>query len=174
MIALLKEFKPTLLFLGKFVAVYFSGNILYGIWIESLGNYPDAITIVVTDQSRDLLNLFFDNVTSVISLSQPIVSLLIDSQVVVSVFEGCNGVNVVIVFLSFLLAYGGTLKKLFLFSIAGVVGIHIMNLIRIMLLFFIAYSHPSYLYFTHKYLFTGIIYSFTFALWYLWVTKYSK
>lgn len=51
----------------------------------------------------------------------------------------------------------------------GILIIHLINLGRIYLLFLVALYRPNYLYFTHKYFFTGIIYIAIFALWYIWI-----
>ncbi len=79
-----------------------------------------------------------------------------------------------IIYLSFLLAFGPYTKNMAWFAPAGVLAIHIANLARIVLLFWVTLYHPHYLYFLHKYLFTAIIYVAVFVLWIIWVSKFSR
>ncbi len=167
----IKEFKPALLFVGRFLAFYFVGNILYGFYVESFGNQPDNVTIWVAEQSTFLLAKLGLAVTSIPLETLPKISLLLNSDVVINVYEGCNGINVIITFLSFLFAYAPLERRLLWFIPVGVLTLHLSNLIRITGLFFVARDFPNYLYFIHKYLFTGVIYVVVIVMWYLWVSK---
>jgi exosortase/archaeosortase family protein len=55
---------------------------------------------------------------------------------------------------------------------AGLIVIHIFNLGRISLLYFVAQRYEEYFYLFHKYFFTAIIYVVVFLLWALWVLKF--
>jgi exosortase family protein XrtF len=167
--ALLKEFRPALLFLGKFLVFYFVGNILYGLFIESHHNRPDTVTRVVTNHSAWLLNVIGHRVTVEDHKSEPKIALKQHQRVVLYIFEGCNSVNVIIVFLSFLFAYGGSPRKLAIFLPTGLLTIHVFNLLRLDLLFYMAWSNSSQFYYFHKYFFTAILYLVVFALWTVWV-----
>ena len=171
---MIKEFKPALLFLAKFLAVYFLGNIIYGLYIESFGSVADPMTSWVSEQTAIFLRLVGTNSETLADDFAPKVRLLLDGRSVVSIYEGCNGLNVMIIFVAFLVAYAGNLKRLLWFIPFGLLVIHLMNLSRIILLFFVAEYHKSYLYFTHKYLFTAVIYVGILILWYWWITKLSK
>ena len=174
MMGLLKEFKPALVFLGKFLVLYFAGNILYGLYIESYGDRPDAITRVVTAQTSGLLNAAggdtdFDDVAGA-----PKVALMQAGDVVLNVFEGCNGINVMIVFVAFLFAFGGPFKTLAVFLPAGLFVIHLFNLLRIGLLFHLALTDSRQFYYYHKYFFTATLYLVVFGLWALWVIRFNE
>ena len=52
------EVKPALRFLGIFLSIYFTLNLAYGIWIESLGKTPDAMTYEISAEVAALLNGF--------------------------------------------------------------------------------------------------------------------
>jgi exosortase/archaeosortase family protein len=60
-------------------------------------------------------------------------------------------------------------KKLAWFAPLGVIIIHVVNLGRIIGLFFVVIYLPKALYFSHKYLFTTIIYAVVFVLWLIWL-----
>jgi len=93
----------------------------------------------------------------------PTVLLSNDVKVILSVYEGCNGINVMIVFVAFLAAFGGSLKKMSWFLPAGIILIHLSNLARIILLYFVAVGYRHYFYYVHKYIFTAVIYMMVFA-----------
>jgi exosortase family protein XrtF len=170
----LKEFRPTLFFLIRFFVLYMVGNLVYGAWITSWHPKPDPLTTWVTEQSSSILNLFGWETEAYEHPGKPTTYIATAEEAIVSVYEGCNGLNVVIVFLSFLLAFGPYIRKLFWFIPLGLVVIHLSNLARIVLLAAVSVHMPKYLYFTHKYLFTAFIYLFVFLLWIGWVMKLAK
>ncbi len=170
---MLTDFKPALLFLGKFVGMYIIANVLYALFITAYEPGCDPITYNVTVQTSSLLNVMNWDTEIVRHILKPTTGVILNNKEIISVYEGCNGVNVVIVFLSFLFAFGPYTKTIAWFSLAGIIIIHTVNLARIIILFFVALKFPRYLYITHKYFFTGIIYVIVFALWIFWIRKYA-
>lgn len=165
----LKEFKPTLRFLLIFLSVYFVLNLLYGLWIESLGTRPDFATHWVSAQSANLMSALGYDAMAEQNPDGPTIRMLSGDRVILNVFEGCNGLNVVIVFMAFILAFGGPVRKMSWFIPLGILAIHLCNLGRIMLLYFLSYSSSNYFHYFHKYLFTAVIYGAVFFLWWLWI-----
>jgi len=171
---LIKEFKSVLWFIGKFFSLYVVLNIMYGIYIESQGNKPDVVTAWVGNQVSSILN-WSDLETSTKPLTDaPKIALLTGEKVSLNLYEGCNGMNVMILFIVFLISFSGNNKALYWFIPVGFLIIHIFNLLRIIGLYFVAEQLPDYLYFTHKYLFTGFIFLAVFLLWIVWIKKFHK
>ena len=168
---LLKEFKPSILFLVKFLGAYLILNLLYGLYINSYSPEPDPVTFIVTEQTSWMLNLLGNETTILKDEARPNVHLNNEERGILAVFEGCNGLNTLIVFVSFLIAYGQLKKKLLWFIPLGVVVIHFFNLVRVGALYYITVYFDQYLYFTHKYLFTGFLFGIIFIMWYIWVKK---
>ncbi|NMM48032.1 exosortase family protein XrtF [Marinigracilibium pacificum] len=170
---MLKEYKPILLFLAKFLILYFILNLVYGYYVESFGDHPDSMTEFVSKQTASAIS-FFSNSDNSISSFSPVngkyVYILKGEQSVLSVYEGCNGINVFIVFLCFVLSFRPSQKEWLWFIPLGLIIIHLFNLIRIGLLFYIAQYFPSKMAFMHKFGFTAIIYIVVFALWWWWVS----
>src|SRR5690606_16923925 len=155
--------------------VYVVGNVLYGLYIESFGDEVDAVTRVVTEHTSALLHATGEETSTGDRAGRPIVLLMNNSAgTVLNVFEGCNGLNVMIVFVAFLVAFGGPIKKMAWFIPAGLLIIHVFNLLRIALLYYVATHFEQYFYFFHKYLFTAILYAVVFALWIVWVSKFAR
>lgn len=167
----MKEQKAILFFLLKFIGLYLVLNTAYGLWIFSYDPLPDPLTVTVTHHTVGLISLAEGDIAVGVRPNSPSVPILQNGKSVVSVFEGCNSMNVMIVFVSFIVAYTGTWKKTVLFGLAGLLLIYIFNLFRVGMLFFIAKYYPDSLYFFHKYLFTGLLYMMVFILWYFWVKK---
>lgn len=172
--SLLKDFKPALMFLAKFLAVYLVGNIVYGIFIESFGPEADPVTRVVTAQTSALLNATgYDSAVGNIAGTRK-VGLYQSGELVLNVFEGCNGINVMIVFMAFLVAFGGRLVPFLVYLPAGLLIIHVFNLLRIYLLFYLVANDSDQFYYYHKYVFTASLYGVVFGLWALWIYRFHE
>ena len=163
-----KEFKPALRFLLVFVASYFVGNVLYGLYVEAYNPLPDPMTVWVTVQVAQVLSTPEIPVSVLQSTTEPIVWLVRDTKTILGIFEGCNGLNVVIVFISFLVAFGGRVRVMVIYVVGGSLVLHAANLLRISLLYQTALYRPLVFYYFHKYFFTAVLYFVVFALWFQW------
>lgn len=168
-----RQFRPTIVFISVFLTVYLLLNVGYGLYITSFHPRVDPVTEWVTHQTSGVLTfLGWENRTQN-HPTKPTTFISYQGKGVVSIYEGCNGLNVVIVFIAFLAGFGPYSKKLIWFVPLGVALIHIGNLARIGLLFWVSLRMPDYLYFTHKYLFTAFLYAWVMLLWgaWLYITK---
>lgn len=162
------EFKPTVRFLLRFIGFYVVISLLYGFYITYY--YPDAdpVTTSETFQCAKILGPYTEAHTRPGSAH---VTLYRNGEATVSVYEGCNGINVMIVFAAFLVAFGPYTRVMLWFLPLGWLVIYVTNLLRIIFLYHVSLSFPQYLYFTHKYLFTAFIYLIVFLLWVWWVRR---
>ena len=170
----IKEFKPTLVFLVKFFGIYILGNLLYGWYVTAWYPEPDPVTNWVTEQSAGIIRVLGVEASAHDHHAKPTTYIALDEQAIVAVYEGCNGLNVLVVFLAFVLAFGPYTQRMAWFIPLGMLVIHLSNLLRIVLLFFVSLRMPDFMYFAHKYLFTAFIYFFVFALWIWWVMRLAK
>jgi exosortase family protein XrtF len=155
--------------LGVFLAVYLVSNTFYGVWIDQLNPKPDPITVAATRQTARLLSIWHAPVTAVVNSEGPTVSVRQADDTKLNVYEGCNGINVMIVFVAFVLAFGGNAKRMGWFIPLGVLLIHVANLLRLILLFEVVLRFPDYFYYLHKYAFTASLYVGVLFLWLWWV-----
>jgi exosortase family protein XrtF len=169
-----KEFRPTLMFLVKFLGFYLIANLVYGVYVTMYAPSTDPITKAVTEQSAWVLTMLGWPATTALLKDIANVPILYNNQAIVSVYEGCNGINVSIIFLSFLLAFGPPRKSLYWFVPAGLMVLHVSNLTRIVLLFLVTLYQPRYAYITHKYFFTAAIYGVVFIMWLVWLRMEKK
>jgi exosortase family protein XrtF len=167
------EFRPTIFFLGKFIGLYLAGNLLYGIYVTSFRPQPDPVTRWVTQNSAFILTTVGWPVKTRDYERKPTTLILYGDRSILSVYEGCNGLNTMIIFVAFLVAFGPLGKKLLWFIPMGLLIIHLVNLVRITVLFFVAVYYPDAMYFIHKYIFTAILYIVIFILWIWWVKRFA-
>jgi exosortase family protein XrtF len=167
------EFRPAVLFLAKFLGFYLVGSLLYGLYVNGYDPRPDPVTHWVTEQTAIALQYTGHSVEVTNHTSKATTAIRFNKRSIVSVYEGCNGINIVIIFIGFLIAFGPWKTPLLLASVVGVAIIHIFNVIRIAGLFLITLYKPGWSYFTHKYLFTAVIYAVVFFLWIAWVRYVS-
>jgi exosortase family protein XrtF len=165
----IKENKKAIRFLLIFIGVYLVLNSLYGFFIHLYWPTSDPITRSVAKQLVWVISIFDHTVACYHSDFNEYIAIANDRENLIDLFEGCNGINVMIVYLSFIIAFRSTGKRLLGFALLGILAIHALNLARISMLYGVAIYFPGRYYFFHKYFFTGIIYIIVFALWYFWV-----
>jgi exosortase family protein XrtF len=166
----MKEFRPALRFLLVFLVLYFVGNVVYGLWIQSYDGLPDAATRIVALQTSGMLNVLGYSVEALENTQGPTVFLNSGGKLILNIYEGCNGINVMIVFTSFVVAFGGSYRKMIPFVPGGLIIIHLANVVRLILLFWVAIGYHRYFYYVHKYFFTAAIYLIVLVLWLLWIS----
>ncbi len=133
----------------------------------------DSITQMVATQSEKVLLLFDSHSYTMPNLKEPSVKLYYHDKWVARIIEGCNAVSVIILFISFVIAFTGRFKPTVLFILGGMVLIHVFNIIRIALLCMAIFHYPTYQHFLHGVLFPLVIYGVVFGLWVIWVNKFS-
>jgi exosortase family protein XrtF len=172
--SLYQEFKPSILFLAKFIGLYLVLNIAYGFYLDASQQEADIMTRWVTAQTASIIAAYEDDIN--IGPKEDLKSVYIfkAKNAILSVYEGCNGLNVMVIFISFLVAYGKLGIRMLWFIPVGLIVIHVFNLLRIILLFHVTISMPDFLYFSHKYLFTAFIYIAVFGMWALWIFKINE
>ena len=170
----IQEFKPTIFFLVKFIGIYVVVNLLYGFYVTAYEPKPDPITSVVSYHTAIALKGCGWSTITEDNNTKPTTNLIFNGKSILAIYEGCNGVNVMIIFVAFLIAFGPISKAMWWFIPVGIGIIHGMNLARIALLFWVSLYLPDFMYFTHKYFFTAILYVVVFILWIWWVKRFTS
>jgi exosortase family protein XrtF len=96
-----------------------------------------------------------------------------NQRFIARIIEGCNGVSVIILFISFVIAFSGKIKATILYIMSGSLLIYILNLIRIALLCVLMYHFPEQEHVLHGVVFPLFIYGVVFMLWLIWIRKFS-
>lgn len=170
------QYKPFLLFLGKFILSYMILTIIYQNYLnkfDAKNAEVDSFTQIVADQSLTVLSWFDSKSYSMPHLKEPSVKIIYKGQYISRIIEGCNAISVIILFISFVIAFTGKFKKTILFIILGSILIHLLNIVRIALLCVGLYHFPKLEHLLHGVIFPLVIYGVVFLLWVIWVNNYS-
>ena len=173
---LLLQYKPFLLFLGKFIVSYLVLTFIYQSYLNRFDEQQaevDSFTESVAEQSATVLSWFDSNSYTMPHQTEPTVKLIYKGKYISRIIEGCNALSVIILFISFVIAFTGKLKRTLLFIVFGTVLIHVLNIGRIALLCVALYHFPQYEHLLHGVIFPLVIYGVVFLLWVIWVNKYS-
>lgn len=164
-------------FILTFLLVYGMSSGVYKFYLDySDGSqfYPDYLTHLVAKQSKSLINSFGYPTEIEPHNLEPSMKIVIKNKFVARVVEGCNSVSIIILFVSFVIAFAGSFKTTFLYLLAGSTLIYAVNLFRIAILSIGLYKYPWRSELLHTVIFPLIIYGLVFLLWMVWVHYYSK
>lgn len=173
---LLRKNRAFFIFLLKFGLTYLVLSGLYVLYLSQfdLDKYePDGITRIVACQTRDLVTFFGEDAYTRPRYHENSFKFFIKDTAVARIVEGCNGVSVMILFASFIVAFSSTFKRTALYIVGGVILLHILNILRIALLCLSFYYYPQYNDVVHDILFPLFIYGVVFFLWIFWIIKFS-
>ena len=174
--SLFKKYKPVLKFIVTFLLVYIVLTIAYNFYLEKSSGekyYPDYLTHLVAKQSEILLDTVGYDARTENHPKEPSIKLIINNKFVARVVEGCNSISVIILFISFLMAFAGKPKTTFFYALSGSVLIYTVNLVRIAVLSIGLYHYPWRRDILHTVIFPLAIYGLVFILWMIWIKRFS-
>lgn len=152
----------TVRFLVRGLIIFIGWRLLYELWLRPLG-FPDhELTQFLIKLTYSVLHPFYPG------LNIQGYALYIYQEPVITFTTGCNGLELMVLYISFLICYPTTWKRMLIFSVAGIIIINIMNVARCAGLAVWAYHHIPLWDFMHHYLFKLIIYAVNFYLWVLY------
>jgi len=165
-----------LLFLGKFLLTYLVFIFLYQQYLNQfdIAKFQvDGATGFVANNVESLLRVFNYKVALFPHESEPSFKVYVEGKYLIRIVEGCNAISVMILFAAFVVAFSGKFIKTVLFIISGIVLIHLLNICRIAILSVGLLYYPQYETLLHDIIFPLFIYGVVFALWVIWINKFS-
>ena len=170
--------KTVILFLIKFFGTYILLFLIYSAYLNKTQKNSEVfscapITKIVAKQTEIALNFFGYNAKIEQHTEEVSVKLFIDNIFIARIIEGCNSISIIILFISFIVAFSSDLETTFLFIVFGSLLLNVTNVFRIVIISIALYKFPQYQYVLHDILFPLIIYGTTFLLWFLWIRKFS-
>ena len=169
-----KDFKPVLLILGRFLAIYLIPVLLYQFYLNQYsGQGLDPISTWVAKKSTSIQN-YLGYVSHLVEgkPEHETAWFNVGGKWVTRMVEGCNAISIMILFAAFIFAfYKGT--KTFVFAAVGLVLLHIMNVLRIAGLNILIFEKPEYGKIGHDYFFPAIIYGTVVVLWINWIKFFA-
>ena len=172
----LLQYKPFLLFLGKFLLTYLVLTFCYESYLNLYNPslfQIDGITKEVARETKSTLTFFNQNAAIYLHPKQAAIKLFYHSRYVARIIEGCNAVSLIILFNAFVIAFPGKWKKTLLFCLSGSILIHLLNIFRISALAILLYYFPEEQQWLHDIVFPVFIYGIIFGLWVIWVNHFS-
>jgi exosortase family protein XrtF len=171
--------KAIIVFLVKFFATYFILFGAYSLYLNKTQQKGDFFSCspitrtVATHVSKVSRMLGYDAKIEQ-HTAELSIKFILDGQYVSRIIEGCNSISIIILFLSFIVAFSGALKYTLIFGIFGGLLIYVVNVLRIIAISILHMRFPEYETILHDLLFPSIIYGLTFMLWITWVKYFSK
>ena len=164
----MKSNKFVVLFFAKAVALYLIWYFVYEQWIMKVGWVDKIIIDNLVYTTIKILNLFGYTTFEYGH------TFGIDGSNGVYIGTPCNGLDLMALFIGFILIFSGSWKNKIWFIPVGLMVIHILNVIRVFSLAVIAKTAPESLDFNHKYTFTLALYLLVFLGWVIWVKKFAN
>ena len=94
-----------------------------------------------------------------------------DGRTIVGIADACNALELYILYMGFLIAFPGSLKRRLLFSMIGLTAIYICNILRLAALSVMNMQRISAMDMAHHYFFKLIVYAIIFGLWMAFARK---
>lgn len=158
----LAHIKP---FIIRGLALVIGWNLLYQLVLAPLGIPDNQITSAVQWGTAKALIPFFTDV------HRSGASVFINHVQCINIAPQCNGLELMVLYMGFILCIPANLRKMILFSIAGLAVIYLLNVIRCTLLAWMYYKNLPLADFAHHYAFKLAIYAVVFYSWTLYVKK---
>lgn len=174
---LVQRYAPVIRFIFTFLGAYLLLALLYNIYLQNFESgsfYPDYLTHLVAVQSEAVVSALGYDSQLRSGYPEATMHLMVEGKFVARIIEGCNAASIIILFVSFMLAFSGKIKITLLFSLAGAVVIYVTNILRIAFMAIGIYEYPWHAHFLHTIAFPLVIYGAVFLLWVLWITIYTK
>jgi len=175
----LSKNKTIIVFLVKFFATYFILSGIYSIYLKQTQEKVELfscspLTKTVANHVQKLSNILGYNAYVEQSSDELSIKYILNDEYVSRIIEGCNSFSIIILFLSFIIAFTGSLKATVLFGLFGSFLIYVVNLLRIIAISILYHRFPKYQNILHDLVFPSIIYGLTFVLWVTWVKYFSN
>jgi len=87
--------------------------------------------------------------------------------------DSCNGISLFALYSIFIIVFPGKIVSKIIFIPAGIILIHLLNVLRVVVLSIIETYSYEWTEFNHTYTFTILIYAFIFGVWLFWINKFS-
>jgi len=170
---MLKDFKPVLSILLRFIVIYLVLLFAYQFYLNSFkADGLDPFSQIVARQVTSIQNVMGFPTLLYNDVKNEQVWFYVKKNYATRMVEGCNAISVMILFTSFVFAfYKGS--KTFIFVLAGLVLLYVMNIIRIAGLNIVVTDHKEYGKIFHDFIFPAVIYGTVIILWLIWIKFFA-
>ena len=160
--------KNVLRFLIRAAVLVIIWELLYNFVLRPAGIPDDQLTRAVQLGGMKVLSWFYNDVGEDGSI------VILNGKKAVSIARQCNGLELIVLYLGFILCLPSTFKRMISFSVVGLFVIYVLNVVRTALLAAMYDHNHSLTDFAHHYVFKIIIYAVVFLGWVLYTKKDKK
>lgn len=170
---MLKDFKPVLSILLRFIIIYMVLLLAYQFFLNSFQKEGlDPFSRMIAEQVRHIQNFMSFPTQLYNDIKGEQVYFYVRNEYPTRMVEGCNAVSVMILFVAFVFAfYKG--KNTFVFVVLGLILLYIINVLRIVGLNIVVLDYKAYSKTTHDYIFPAVIYGTVVVLWLVWIKFFA-
>ncbi|WP_370898799.1 exosortase family protein XrtF [Chryseobacterium gossypii] len=170
---MLKDFKPVLGILLRFIIIYVVLLFAYQFYLNYFKKEGlDPYSRMIAENVRHVQNYFKYPTQLFNDVKGEQVWFYVKTEYTTRMVEGCNAVSVIILFISFIFAfYKGA--KTFVFVLISLVILYIMNVLRIVGLNIVVLDHKEYIKTAHDFVFPAVIYGSVVILWLIWIKYFA-
>ncbi|MFL5763717.1 MAG: exosortase X [Bacteroidia bacterium] len=165
-IAFLKN--PVARFLLIIFSLYISWYLVYDLWLHPDERFDLFIVDLTLSMAKWILEamgyLVFTGADRLIG---------IDGASGLWMGDNCNGITLFALFTCFIIAYKGRIRYKLFFIPAGIILIHLLNVLRVVILAILDTHSRAWTEFNHAYTFNIVILGFIFWLWMIWVNRFA-
>lgn len=173
----MKEYRPLILFLVKFFITYFVVTLSYDFYLKETqvisegSSKTDPYTKEVAREASRVYNFMYGNDLSSIKQNDdhPYMDFFVEGRKVARINEGCNAISVMIIMVSFIIAFGVKTIPTVLYTLFSLLFVHSVNIFRISILSNIITEYSKYTKLAHDALFPGIIYGAVILICIVWI-----
>jgi exosortase family protein XrtF len=164
-------------FLQNALLIFIIWKSIYLIVLLPNRTIDDPLTSMVGTQSVWLLNTIYstnsyaskDIIATIsfegVSQSNPVANIYKNGTSLMKIADGCNGLELFVLYIGFIIAMPAMLKRKLAYIIFGVFIIHLVNLLRCAGLSVLIEHLQPYFDIAHHYIFKMVIYGIIFLLW---------
>ena len=102
-------------------------------------------------------------------LTENVIRIYYHRQKVLSVADACNGLELIVLYLGFIICFPSRTLRKAVFILMGIVLITIANIARCTALVYLFLHNPDWVDFSHHYLFTFLVYGLIAGLWFRFI-----
>lgn len=154
---------PLARFLLAAGAIYVLWYLVYDYYLLPNGRLDELLSLSGVDLAGKFLNVFGYETVSDARI------LAIAGSNGVEIQNGCNGLELMGLYIGFILAYpGGPIQKRLIFLAGGILLLYFANIFRIMVFVLSIYYIPTFWEQVHTYSSYFIFYPMVLTLWYFW------
>ena len=156
-------------FLIRGAILFVAWSLLYNLLLKP-AEIPDSqLSHVIVVCTAKVMSWFYND-TSVRNGSH----IFIGAKEAIQIAPACNGLELLVLYVGFLLCIPTSKKRFWGFALGGVTVITILNVIRCVGLAILFYNDHPMADFAHHYLFKLAIYAVIFYIWVLYSKKYMQ